>query len=52
MTAYEAVLIRGIDTWPPLEPLRDAREMRWYHLTVIAASAFVIGVAAWNVVAS
>lgn len=48
MTAYEAVLIRGLDEWPPLPPLRTEREFRWYHLAVLAASAFVLGVIVWG----
>lgn len=52
MTAYEAVLILGLEYWPPLEPLHKRRDMAWYHLAVLAAAAFVLGLCCWQVIAS
>jgi len=47
MTAYETVVINGQD-YPPEPPLHTLREFRWYHLTLLAAFTFALGIVAYN----
>lgn len=50
MTPYDAVLIHSHSVWPLPVPLRLLPGMAWYHLAVISAFVFVIGVVAyWSV---